>query len=230
MIKLPALPSEIREFCTLDVSEVCTLKERRSIFLCKCCHCLFRERRTLQNHLKKHHGIVDEIGIDGKMVSIDRTSYKVVCIQTGKERKYRLLEGSYTGTGVSPVTLPTHEQIALAASIARTDAMHPTAADEEVSGFFIYNLADRGLKEDFEQGSAEWLELRKRYITGSKPGDLYFNFKSPKDWDSILAKWFGDKKEEFDETAIQRMKWGSKHEDTATKVIVDSFKNGHFFE
>ena len=84
---------------------------------------MFGKRLNLKNHLKKQHKIVDDDEIDGKMVSIGTTSYKVVCIQAGKEKRYRLLEGLYKGTGVSPVTLPTHEQIALAASIASKGAM-----------------------------------------------------------------------------------------------------------
>jgi len=94
----------------------------------------------------------------------------------------------------------------------------------------IYSLQDQGLADAPEQGSEAWLAGRVGRITGSKPGDLYFNFKQESDWDDILQKWFGDKREEFDAVAIKRMAWGSKHEDTAVDVIVDHIPNAHFFE
>jgi len=93
----------------------------------------------------------------------------------------------------------------------------------------IYSLADQGLTAP-EQGTQEWLDGRKGRITGSKPGDLYFNFKQESDWDEILDKWFGDTVENFDAVARKRMAWGSKHEDTAVGVIVDNIPNSHFFE
>jgi len=93
----------------------------------------------------------------------------------------------------------------------------------------IYSLSEQGLSAP-EQGSAEWLEGRKGKITGSKPSDLYFNFKQESDWDEILDKWFGDSVENFDAVARKRMAWGSKHEDTAVKVIVEAIPNSHFFE
>ena len=94
----------------------------------------------------------------------------------------------------------------------------------------IYSLRDQGLEDAPEQGTEAWLAGRVGRITGSKPGDLYFNFKQESDWDEILQKWFGDKKEEFDAVARKRMAWGSKHEDTAVNVIVDNIPNSHFFE
>lgn len=94
----------------------------------------------------------------------------------------------------------------------------------------IYSLQDQGLADAPEQGSEEWLAGRVGRITGSKPGDLYFNFKQESDWDTILAKWFGDEREEFDEVSKERMSWGSKHEDTAVNMIVDHIPNAHFFE
>lgn len=94
----------------------------------------------------------------------------------------------------------------------------------------IYSLQDQGLGAAPEQGSAEWLAGRVGRITGSKPGDLYFNFKQESDWDEILEKWFGDKTEAFDAVARSRMAWGSTHEDTAVNVIVDNIPNAHFFE
>ena len=63
----------------------------------------------------------------------------------------------------------------------------------------IYLLAEQGLAAAPEQGTEAWLAGRVGRITGSKPGDLYFNFKQEADWDEILEKWFGDKKEDFDE-------------------------------
>lgn len=93
----------------------------------------------------------------------------------------------------------------------------------------IYSLSDQGLSMP-EQGTQEWLDGRKGRITGSKPGDLYFNFKQESDWDEILEKWFGDAVENFDAVARSRMAWGSKHEDTAVQVIVDSIPGAHFFE
>lgn len=93
----------------------------------------------------------------------------------------------------------------------------------------IYSLSDQGLTQP-EQGSQEWLDGRKGRITGSKPSDLYFNFKQESDWDEILEKWFGDAVEDFDAVAKKRMAWGSKHEDTAVKVIVDNIPGSHFFE
>ena len=94
----------------------------------------------------------------------------------------------------------------------------------------IYSLAEQGLAAAPEQGTEAWLAGRVGRITGSKPGDLYFNFKQEADWDEILEKWFGDKKEDFDDVAKSRMAWGSKHEDTAVNVIVDHIENSHFFE
>lgn len=94
----------------------------------------------------------------------------------------------------------------------------------------IYSLRDQGLTDAPEQGSEAWLAGRVGRITGSKPGDLYFNFKQESDWDTILQKWFGDVREDFDEVALSRMAWGSKHEDTAVDVIVDHIPNSHFFE
>lgn len=93
----------------------------------------------------------------------------------------------------------------------------------------IYSLAQQGLSAPI-QGSDEWLAGRKGRITGSKNGDLYFNFKQESDWDDILEKWFGDTVENFDAIAKKRMAWGSKHEDSAVQVIVDSIPNSHFFE
>jgi hypothetical protein len=93
----------------------------------------------------------------------------------------------------------------------------------------IYSLSDQGLSMP-EQGTQEWLDGRKGRITGSKPGDLYFNFKQESDWDEILEKWFGDAVENFDAVARKRMAWGSKHEDTAVQVIVDNIPGAHFFE
>jgi hypothetical protein len=93
----------------------------------------------------------------------------------------------------------------------------------------IYSLSDQGLSMP-EQGTQEWLDGRKGRITGSKPGDLYFNFKQESDWDDILEKWFGDRVANFDDVAKSRMAWGSKHEDTAVKVIVDNIQGAHFYE
>ena len=94
----------------------------------------------------------------------------------------------------------------------------------------IYSLKDQGLQASPEQGSQEWLDGRKGRITGSKPSDLYFNFKQESDWDDILEKWFGVTVENFDDVAKSRMAWGSKHEDSAVDVIVDNIPNSHFFE
>ena len=93
----------------------------------------------------------------------------------------------------------------------------------------IYSLESQGLRMP-EQGTQEWLDGRKGRITGSKPSSLWFSFKQESDWDEILEDWFGDKKKEFDATSIKRMAWGSKHEDTAVNVIVDTIPNSHFFE
>ena len=93
----------------------------------------------------------------------------------------------------------------------------------------IYSLLDQGLTNP-EQGTQEWLDGRKGRITGSKPGDLYFNFKQESDWDEILEKWFGDAVEDFDAVSLKRMAWGTKHEDTAAQVIVDNIPGSHFFE
>ena len=94
----------------------------------------------------------------------------------------------------------------------------------------FHTLKDQGLAEAPEQGSQEWLEGRKGRITGSKSGDLFFNFKKEEDWDVILDKWFGDTVEDFNDVAKSRMAWGSKHEDTAVTVILDSIPGSHFFE
>jgi hypothetical protein len=94
----------------------------------------------------------------------------------------------------------------------------------------IYSLKEQGIGAQPEQGSPEWLAGRIGRITGSKPSDLYFNFKCESDWDKILENWFGNKVEKFDEVSKARMAWGSKHEDTAVNVIVDSIPRSHFFE
>jgi hypothetical protein len=91
-------------------------------------------------------------------------------------------------------------------------------------------LIDQGLGEAPEQGSDAWLAGRVGRITGSKPSDLFFNFKQESDWDAILEKWFGTTVEDFDDVAKSRMAWGSKHEDSAVNVIVDSIPRSHFFE
>ena len=88
----------------------------------------------------------------------------------------------------------------------------------------FHSIAAQGLSVP-EQGSQEWLDGRKGRITGSKPGDLFFNFKQESDWDEILEKWFSDKEEKFDKLAKDRMAWGSKHEDTAVGVVLDYFPN-----
>ena len=94
----------------------------------------------------------------------------------------------------------------------------------------IYSLKDQGLQASPEQGSQEWLDGRLGRITGSKPSDLYFNFKVESDWDEILEKWFGTRVEDFDDVAKSRMAWGSKHEESAIEVIVDHISNSHYFE
>lgn len=94
----------------------------------------------------------------------------------------------------------------------------------------IYSLQDQGIADAPEQGSEAWLAGRIGRITGSKPSDLFFNFKQESDWDVILEKWFGTTVEDFDDVAKARMAWGSKHEDTAVDVIVDSIPRSHFFE
>ena len=63
----------------------------------------------------------------------------------------------------------------------------------------IYSLKEQGIGAQPEQGSPEWLAGRIGRITGSKPSDLYFNFKCESDWDKILENWFGNKVEKFDE-------------------------------
>jgi len=93
----------------------------------------------------------------------------------------------------------------------------------------FHSLADQGLSMPV-QGTQEWLDGRKGRITGSKPSSLFFDLKQESDWDDILERWFGDKREDFDDTSIKRMAWGSKHEDTAAAVILDYFPTGHFFE
>jgi len=93
----------------------------------------------------------------------------------------------------------------------------------------FHSIADQGLHMP-EQGTQEWLDGRKGRITGSKPSSLFFDFKQESDWDEILERWFGDKKENFDQLSLDRMAWGSKHEDSAAAVILDHFPNGHFFE
>lgn len=93
----------------------------------------------------------------------------------------------------------------------------------------IYSLDSQGLSMP-EQGSQEWLNGRKGRITGSKPSSLFFEFKQESDWDELLGKWFRDTPEVFDQLSLDRMAWGSKHEDTAVNIIVDNIPNSHFFE
>ena len=93
----------------------------------------------------------------------------------------------------------------------------------------IYSLESQGLRMP-EQGSQEWLDGRKGRITGSKPSSLFFSFKTESDWDDIWNKWFSDVPEQFDQVSKDRMAWGSKHEDSAANVILDSIPNSHFFE
>ena len=50
----------------------------------------------------------------------------------------------------------------------------------------IYSLSDQGLADAPEQGSEAW-PGRVGRITGSKPSDLYFNFKEESDWDILLG-------------------------------------------
>ena len=70
----------------------------------------------------------------------------------------------------------------------------------------IYSLSDQGLSMP-EQGTEEWLKGREGRITGSKGGDLFFNFKQESDWDTILTKWFGCEREDFDAVSRRRMDW-----------------------
>lgn len=93
----------------------------------------------------------------------------------------------------------------------------------------IYSLSDQNISEP-EQGTEEWLKGRQGKITGSKGGDLFFNFKQESDWDDILSKWFGTEQETFDAVARRRMDWGSQHEICAAKKIIEHIPNAHFFE
>jgi hypothetical protein len=93
----------------------------------------------------------------------------------------------------------------------------------------IWTLQDQHLTSP-EQGSDAWLEQRKGRITGSKPSNLFFQFKSPEDWDAILQLWSGDLREEFDETSKKRMAWGSNQEVTAIQAIVDHVPNSVVFD
>lgn len=93
----------------------------------------------------------------------------------------------------------------------------------------IYSLSDQNLCMP-EQGSDEWLRGREGKITGSKGGDLFFNFKQESDWDTVLDKWFGSEREVFDAVARSRMDWGSNHEICAARKIVENIPGAHFFE
>jgi len=93
----------------------------------------------------------------------------------------------------------------------------------------FHSIAAQGLSKP-EQGTQAWLDGRKGRITGSKPGNLFFDFKQESDWDEILEQWFGDAVEDFDAISRERMDWGSLHEDTAVGVIMDTFPTAQFFE
>ena len=93
----------------------------------------------------------------------------------------------------------------------------------------IFSIDDQKLDAP-DQGTDAWKALLKGRITGSKPSSLFFEFKRPDDWDAILDKWRGDTIEDFDEVALSRMAWGTKHEDTAVQVIVDHIPNSVFFD
>ena len=93
----------------------------------------------------------------------------------------------------------------------------------------FWTLKDQNIQAP-EQGSQEWLNQREGRITGSKPSNLFFQFKSEKDWDEILALWSGDTKEEFDEMSKKRMAWGSEQEETAAQAIIDNIPNSVFFD
>lgn len=93
----------------------------------------------------------------------------------------------------------------------------------------IWTLKDQGIKSA-EQGTEEWLNQREGRITGSKPSNLFFQFKSEEDWDEILNLWLGDGKEEFDEASKKRMAWGTEKEDVAAQAIIDNIPNSVFFD
>lgn len=93
----------------------------------------------------------------------------------------------------------------------------------------IWTLQDQGLTAP-EQGTQAWLDQREGRITGSKPSNLFFQFKTESDWDEILSLWSGETHEEFDETSKKRMAWGSTQEDTAVHAIVDNIPHSVFFD
>jgi putative phage-type endonuclease len=94
----------------------------------------------------------------------------------------------------------------------------------------MLSLAQQGSSQPI-QGSDEWLESRKKLITGSKPSSLAFEFKSEADWERLYSEWLGSAKPPpFSEEAIRRMNWGSEQEDVAAAVVQSQVSNCIFFE
>ena len=86
------------------------------------------------------------------------------------------------------------------------------------------------LTDQPKQGSDAWFALREGVCTGSRPSSLYFDLTSPEKWKECHEKIFGKRKEVFDERALAAMAWGSKHEDSAVEVILNTFPNAIFEE
>lgn len=101
----------------------------------------------------------------------------------------------------------------------------------------MISLAQLGSKSP-EQGTPEWLDLRKGRITGSKPASLMFDLCPSKqhtptedDWICLWEEWFaGRAKKPFTEEAVARMNYGSVTEDIAAEAVVKAMPGSIFIE
>ena len=94
----------------------------------------------------------------------------------------------------------------------------------------MISLAQQGSSAP-PQGSEEWLQLRKRRLTGSKPANLCFELKSQEDWDRLHDEMLGDRKPPaFSDEAIARMNYGSETEDVAAELLQQNIPGSVFFE
>lgn len=72
---------------------------------------------------------------------------------------------------------------------------------------------------EVEQGTEEWLDLRRRYLTASRFGAALGVSPWATAWDTVLDML--GKAPPFPKRALKAMAWGTKHEDDAASVYAD---------
>ena len=92
----------------------------------------------------------------------------------------------------------------------------------------VIRASPEGVEVLFDDGS--YATTRRKRLPSV--GDL-IKVKKPPTAKSWLKAWnivFGDDKEEFDQQALDRMAWGTKHEDSCVKTLLNVFPNSIFYE